>query len=194
MGVVKIRITQRKNGTVAAWFPKGTSGFTGRVRTRLGSDWMKAGRMKMLGDFAIALQREQCAAGLGSDGAPMPPLKARLKFQQRVNGKAVFVANREKTLRDLYGPGIGGHMLDAIRINYLDHRKVTVAITTTKARIKAQANENRAAWWGLSPASIEKLRKKAEEVLTLGFQEQLAARGLASQSGVIAKQVLGLAA
>src|ERR1019366_4724020 len=90
MGLLKIRITRRKDGRESAWFRD----VKGRVRTSSGPvSWIRAGQFRLLGEFAIARQLGQCAAGIGSDGQAMPPLKGGTGiaiFTGRTNGKAQF--------------------------------------------------------------------------------------------------------
>lgn len=159
-----IKITTKKDGRQVAWFRDAAGN---RVGTTPGANWLKAAHMRELGEYAMQLQLEQAAAGLGSDGQPMPPLHSygptRGRFvrrgypQQKLNFGG-------RPIRDLRGPGIGGHMLDQIRINFLDDHKVSYSITTVQGRIKAKANQQRAPWWGLSPANIERLAKRTRAV------------------------------
>jgi hypothetical protein len=189
MALLKLRITKRRDGREIAWF----RGEQGRVRTSAGPvSWVRAGQLRLLAEYAIELLLGQCAAGLGADGQPMPSLKesGRAVFLERVGGRARFerrgyaqakVRLGLQPLRDLRGPGIGGHMLDAIRINYLDDRQATFGITTRLARIKAQANERRAPWWGLSPESVRRLDARAAQVFGAAFEGELVAQGLMSE-------------
>ncbi len=193
-----ITITKRKNGQAVASF-RDDAGRRVRTSTRvIGGGWVRAEMVKDLADYGIALQLGQCAAGLGSDGAPMPGLKngGRAVFAGRVNGRATFVrqgypAAKVKLglqpIRDLRGPGIGGHMLDDVRINYLDDTKATFAITTRMGRTKALANEQRAQWWGWSPASYVLLIIRAAEIFNAGTADYLVSLGL-----IAANQVAGL--
>jgi hypothetical protein len=169
-----------------------------RVRTStsvIGGGWVKAEQVKLVAEYGIALQLGQCAAGIGSDGSPMPPLKGggAVVFAGRENGRVRF-AHRAyaqakvklglQPIRDLRGPGIGGHMLDDVRINYLDDTKASFAITTRLGRIKALANEQRAPWWGWSPASVALLAARAAEVYGLGLADYLVSVGLAASGGI----------
>jgi hypothetical protein len=160
------------------------------VRTSAGPmNWSKAEQIKQLADYGIVLQVAQARAGIGSDGQQMPPLKggSRSIFVARVNGKAVF---RQKTyadwkaahglqpIRDLYGPGKDGHLLDDIRINQLDDRQATISITSNVSRIKARANERRAPWWGWDDDSVRKLTSVAADIFQTGVAEYLYTMGL----------------
>jgi hypothetical protein len=158
----------------------------GLVRTRVGitaAQWTRAEQVRDLADYAILLQLEQARAGVGSDGSPMPPLKSRrLKFAGRHNGIAQFA---RKSLRDLYGTGKeGGHMLDFIRVNYLDDTKATIAITSKHQREKARGNERRYPWWGWSPASMRKLRERSAQIFGTGVAERLFELGLIGVSAL----------
>jgi hypothetical protein len=186
MPMPKIKITTRKNGQQVAWFRDDQKR---RVRTSVNVNWVKADQIKLVADYGIALQLGQLDAGLGSDGASMPPLKGggTVAFLARVNGRATFERRSYagtkiklglKPMRDLLGPGIGGHMRNDIRINSLDDRQATIAITTRQSRIKALANEKRAPWWGWSPASVALLTARAAEVYGSSTADYLVAVGL----------------
>ena len=159
----------------------------------IGGGWVKAEQVKAVAQYGIELQLAQCAAGLGSDGTPMPPLKGSgvAVFGARVNGRVVFqrqayaqakVKLGLQPIRDLRGPGKDGHMLDDVRINYLDNKQATISITTRASRVKALANEQRAPWWGWSPASVHFLTQYAAQVYGQGTLDYLMSLGLAGAS------------
>jgi hypothetical protein len=184
----------KKDGRVVASFLDQQGRNVRTTRSAI-ANWVKAEQIKELADYGIELQLAQCAAGLGSDGTPMPALKGSgsAVFVGRLNGKAVFerraypqqkAAKGLKPIRDLYGPGIGGHMLDDVRVNYLDDKQATFAITTRQGRIKALANEKRAPWWGWSPASVSLMTARAAEIFGTGMAEYLMAMGLISANAV----------
>lgn len=194
MPMLQIKITKKKDGREVAWF-RDTKG---RVRTSAGPvNWTRAELMREVGELGIQLQLEQVAAGLGSDGTPMPALKGsgRTLFVARVGGQARFerrtyadekVKLGLRPIRDLRGPGRGGHhMLDDIRVNYLDDKKFSFAITSKLGRDKARGNEKRAPWWGWSPASMQKLIAKAGAVFPQGLAERLVAMGLMSANELV---------
>lgn len=190
MPMPTITIRKMKDGRFVSSFREAA----GRVRTAanpLATDWVKADQLRELMEYGIALQKAQCASGLGSDGTPMPPLKnqsGKVIFLQRNNGHAQFgltpgYASQKARLglvpmRDLYGPGKDGHMLDGIRVTYIDDKQCIISISTTSARTKARANEQRAPWWGWSPASVELLTAKAAEIFGTGTAEYLVSMGL----------------
>lgn len=187
MPLPQIKITMRKDGRQVARFRDSQ----GLVRTSTGPvNWMRAEQIKQLADYGIALQVAQARAGLGSDGQQMAPLKTgsgRAVFVASVNGKRQFArktyadwksAHGLQPVRDLYGPGKGGHMLDDIRVNYLDDQQATVAITTRTSRDKARGNERRSPWWGWSPDSVRKITAAAAEIFQTGVAEHLYAMGL----------------
>jgi len=195
MTIPQVIIKQFKDGRQVARF-RDTQGL---VRTSTGRvDWVKAADIRMLAEYGIQLQKEQVAAGLGSDGTPMPALKGgggRAIFVARVNGKATFQyqgyaqwkANHGlQPIRDLYGPGKDGHMLDDIRINYLDDRMAHISITRASSRTKAWANEKRAPWWGWSPASIQKMVQKSSEIFPQSVADVLFSMGLIGAQAVAA--------
>jgi hypothetical protein len=194
MPMPKFTIRMKKDGRVVASFldQQGRN-----VRTTRGAlaNWVKAEEIKQVLEYGKELQLAQCAAGMGSDGTPMPALKGNgsAVFVGRVNRKAVFerrgypqqkAAKGLKPFRDLYGPGIGGHMLDDVRINYLDDKQGTIAITTRLSRQKALANEQRAEWWGWSPESIQKMTAYAAEVYGWALADYLISMGLMSANVV----------
>lgn len=182
MPIPTITVKPYKDGRLVASFRDDQGR---RVRTREGveSNWTRVEQIKQLAEYGIQLQKDQCAKGIGSDGAPMPPLKPRVQFAGRTNGKVSFIAGG-KTLRNLYGPGIDGHMLDDIRINYLDDKRASYAITRRSSRIKALANEQKAPWWGWSPESVEKLQGMASELFETGVAEYLFSMGLIGASAL----------
>jgi hypothetical protein len=214
MFLPKITVRQYKDGREVARF----RGPQGLVRTDVGMSgaaistqgysawrqrWTRAEQVKEVADYYITLQREQARAGIGSDGSPMPPLKdsARAAFSARVDGKARFtrvtyagrkVAKGLTPNRDLFGFGIGGHMTDDIRINYLDDRRAKIDISRQKSRDKARGNERRAPWWGLGPEREQKLRQFMLGVFGSGVVEQLVSLGIvgASALGSIKARVL----
>lgn len=186
MPLPKITIKTWKDGRQVARFRDSQ----GLVRTSVGTmNWARAEQIKQLADYGIALQVAQARAGLGSDGQQMPPLKggSRAVFVASVNGKARFTrktyadwkaAHGLQPARNLYGAGKDGHMLDDIRINYLDDQRASIAITSRSSRGKASGNEQRSPWWGWSPDSVRKLTSAAAEIFQTGVAEHLFAMGL----------------
>jgi hypothetical protein len=183
----QIKITMRKDGRQVARFRDNQ----GLVRTSTGPvNWTRADQIKELADYGIALQVAQARAGLGSDGQKMAPLNGgggRAVFVASVNGKAQFTrktygdwksAHGLQPVRDLYGRGEGGHMVDDIRVNYLDDKQATIAITTKVSRDKARGNERRSPWWGWTPDSVRKMTAAAAEIFQTGVAEHLFAMGL----------------
>ena len=193
MPLPKIVVKFYKDGRQVARFRDAQ----GLVRTRVGPvNWTRAEQVKQLAEYGIALQVGQARAGVGSDGQQMPPLKgggSHSVFVARVGGRATFArktyadykaAHGLSPVRDLYGPGIGGHMLDDIRINYLDHKKATIAITTTKSRQKARANEQKAAWWGWDQQSMKKLSEFSAQLFGATVADRLFELGLIGASSL----------
>lgn len=184
-GFLDIKVKRWKDGRQVARF-RDTQGLVRTSPALAGNTslWTRAEQVRELADYGILLQLQQCAAGLGSDGAPMPPLKSpKRKFAVRQAG---FVRFSQKSIRNLYGTGKeGGHMLDFIRVNYLDDRKATIAITSKHQRDKARGNERRYPWWGWSPASMRKLRERAAQVFGTGVAEQLFERGVIGANALL---------
>lgn len=182
MPLPKITVKTWKDGRQIARFRDSQ----GLVRTAVGMSaqrWTRAEQIRSLADYGILLQLQQAAAGLGSGGTPMPPLKSgKQRFAGRRDGVVQF---SRKSIRNLYGTGKdGGHMLDFIRVNYVDDRKATFAITSKVQRDKARGNERRSPWWGWSPLSMQKLRQRAAETFGTGVAERLFDLGLIGVSAI----------
>jgi hypothetical protein len=117
MPLPTFRVTKKKDGKEVLWF-RDTQG---RVRTTASAtaNWTKAEQIRSLVDYGISLQIAQARAGLGSDGAQMPPLKQpqRKKRFSTSQKKVVEYGTQDtgypafkrrlglKPIRDLYGPG-----------------------------------------------------------------------------------------
>lgn len=71
-----------------------------------------------------------------------------------------------------------GHMLDDVRVNYVDDTRATIDISTRASRIKARANEDKARWWGWSPSDMRKLMARAAQMFPMGVAEKLFSMGL----------------
>ncbi len=180
MPLPTFKVTKKKDGREVAWFRDSQ----GRVRTSAtaGNNWTRVEQIRDLADFGILQQLEQARRGLGSDGSAMPPLKGRGgKFAGRRNGVATF---QRKTLRNLYGKGKDGHMLDDIRVNYVDDRRATLTISRKSSRTKALANEQKAPWWGWSPESMRKMRERRDSLFGTGVAERLFELGLIGSSAL----------
>jgi hypothetical protein len=195
--VIKIRVTTYKDGRQGAWFRDGG----GRVRTRVDTNWIKASQIRQVAEYGIALQVAQARSGVGSSGQQMPPLKGgdHSVFVARVSGKATFTrksysdwkaAHGLQPVRDLYGPGKGGHMLDDIRINYLDDRRAEISITNKSSRDKARANERRAPWWGWTRESAAKMAQLAGQVFQASTAEMLHRAGVIGDDALASAQKL----
>lgn len=121
MGYLTLKVTKRRNGTEYSRFLDTLGRRVGTSAAMLpggGGNWVRADQLAYLAAYGIELQQEQLDAGLGSDGAPMPPLHetGRLTtfFVERRNKKAIFeslpypqakIKLGLKPIRDLYGPG-----------------------------------------------------------------------------------------
>lgn len=192
MPLLEIRITPKKNGQVVAWF-KDDQGR--RVRTAQGSSIVGRERMIWLANYYIELQQEQLDAGIGSDGQPMRPLSGKTKAVfDRSGGKPKFVER-------LYGGYRGtkakrglpptrnllwtGEMRGDIRVNYVDDQTAKISITRKPSREKALANERRAPWWGLSPASARKLATYQAAVFGGVMEDYLDSLGLVQAGGYL---------
>jgi hypothetical protein len=118
-------------------------------------------RMQEIGEFAIRTVKDRVAQGIGSDDAPMPPLKVsrRAGIDVNIHGKQRTIrsyaqwksAHGLKPIRDLMGAGAdGGNMLDNLSVRTVSGSSATISLTARKARAKALANERRAPWLSFS--------------------------------------------
>ncbi len=197
MAFIKIEAKLRKNGREAFWF-KDTLGR--RVGTRSQDiNMVKAEQLAWLANYYIDLQQEQLDRGIGSNGTPMPRLSGGsfAKFKDNSKGGRSFAERKSfgyvgqkkkfggKPIRDLFGPGIKGHMRDGIRINYLDDRMAKVSLTRKSDRDKALANERRAPWWGLSPVSKQKMASAMATIYGGAVADYLSQIGLVDVNNYI---------
>ena len=120
-------------------------------------------QMLKIAQYGIQLIRERVSRGIGSDDAPMPGLKVRVSRSGNRYGYAIQKARKGLgNTRNLYGTGQqGGHMLDAIRVTYVDDKRASIDITTRSGRQKARANEQRTPWYGWSRNDSRKLAEFA---------------------------------
>lgn len=126
-------------------------------------------QMTRIANYGISLIRARVAQGIGSDDTPMPPLQVKVSRSGKRYGYAVIKQRRGLgTMRNLYGLGTDGHMLDGIRVTYADDQRANIDITTRAGRTKALANERRAPWYSWSPSDIEKLSVFSRSVITGG--------------------------
>ena len=125
-------------------------------RVTLGGLDPKRYQMLVLGNYAAELMKDRVYRGKGSDDTRMPALKKSYLGRKRRGGGNPW--------RDLWGPGIGGHMLDALRCTYADDRIARVDISTRLGRVKGRANEQRAPWFGLSPDDQLKLAEQFKKI------------------------------
>jgi hypothetical protein len=132
-----------------------------------------AQQMALLGTEGLNSVRERVMAGVGADDAKMPPLSSKAYPIRNERGKFVrkgppYQEWKEKhglnPFRDLVGPGVGGHMLDNLSVRYADANKTKIALTSRAARVKALANERRAAWLWWSIKDQERIVARAVQV------------------------------
>jgi hypothetical protein len=143
----------------------------------LGSDaFFRKVQMQRLGEFALKTVIERTKKGIGSDDAPMPPLKQGkvLEFGGRVNGRAQFrnigyagwkAKHGLQPIRDLTGDGRqGGHMLDNPSVRSVSETGVRMAFTSRSARVKALANEKRSPFFSFSEADQKEILEYANQM------------------------------
>jgi hypothetical protein len=205
--MLNINITFKKDGTAHPWFYDEQGR---RVRTRFMNWWEvnqqrdQVQRVKSMGEYGLQLIRDRVAKGIGADDAPMPPLSGRnFAVFERQGNVRVFVRREYrgyqgekqrrglKPIRDLRGTGEygGGHMLDAIRINYLDDRRCEFGITTLPQRQKARNNERIHPWWGWSPSDVQKMAVKAQEMFKLTAEQVAASLGFTAAMNLASNRI-----
>lgn len=183
MPLFKITTKLRKDGREVSRFRDSQGIVTTRGQFQ---NFTRMEQMRDLGDYGIQLQLQQVAAGSGSDGQPMRSLrpkyaawKAKIGLKPvrdlRGPGGRVLITNKKRRTSKSSAPG---HMLEAIRQNYLSDKEVRLGITTQKDRIKASANEAKSPWWGWNPASVRKLADRMASVFQTGTAEYLMTMGL----------------
>lgn len=130
-------------------------------------------QMEQLGKLGIATMRARVAKGIGSNDAPMRPLKVfpirnrRGQFVRRQSYAEWKVRHGLQGFRDLYGEGTGGgHMLDNFTIRYVDESLVRMAFTSRVGRAKAITNERREPFLGWSPSDERVLIRAAERMFS----------------------------
>ena len=136
--------------------------------------------MERLGNFALTTIRERSARGLGSDGAPMKPLRAsrietvvtgKLASFKRIGYAAWKAKHGLQPVRDLIGTGEqGGHMWDGARVTIAGEQLTRISFTKKHAREKALANEKRSPFFSFSPADQAKIVAEAARLFSANFR------------------------
>jgi hypothetical protein len=136
--------------------------------------------MERLGKFAIQTIIQRTARGLGSDGLPMPALKAsriqtvksgKLVSFKRIGYAAWKAAHGLRPVRDLIGDGSqGGHMWDKFSVRSVSETLVRMAFTQKHQREKALANERRAPFLSFSPEDQKKIAAEASRIFGANVQ------------------------
>jgi hypothetical protein len=157
-------------------------------RIRLGGFGPKKYQMLQFGQLGVRLIKERVAANRGNNDQSMTPLVRRYASWKRRKGLNPW--------RDLTGPGVGGHMLDDMRVTYADPTICKIDITRRLSRIKARANQQHAAWYGWSPKDQRALTAAGGSIFQSAVSEMLAGlRGQGRQifsSGAIWMDPLGM--
>lgn len=120
-------------------------------------------QMYALGRFGLHLIKSRVARGIGSDDAPMKPLKKGYAIQKTKSGKG----NR----RNL---SFTGDMLRNFTIRSISATQVRMDITSPKQRIKARANEQKSPWFGWSPRDLAQLTVAGRQL----FRDNIASIGI----------------
>jgi hypothetical protein len=161
-------------------------------RVRLAGFGPQKYQMFALAQAGVKSIKARVMGGIGSDDAPMKPLKVMQKgsrfskSQGKVvefdYGNAYAAAKRRaglKPIRDLVGFGRDGHMLDDFRVTYADPRLAKADITRAPSRVKARGNEARSPWWGFSGRDVRNLVEASKKI----FGEVLDGIRLGLQAG-----------
>lgn len=111
-------------------------------------------QMYLLARFGVDIIKARVSRTIGSDDAPMPPLKKGYAIRK---GRNAWRTNR----RDL---NYTGEMLENFTVRSVSASQARLDITSAKQRIKARSNERRAPWFGWSPRDIAKLSALAQEL------------------------------
>lgn len=192
-GLLDIQVKTRKNGSDGSWF-RDTLGRRVGTSARLSGNRgaiVTAEQLAWLASYYIELQQEQLDAGIGSSGAPMPPLSQKqhaIFVTDKNTGKRRFVRQsadrgyraqkQRKVGRSVRDLDYTGEMRRDIRINYLDDRMAKISITRLPSRIKALANERRCPWWGLTPANARKFAQAQATIFGGAMEDYLDSLGL----------------
>lgn len=142
---------------------------TAKIAPDLQITGISAAQMANIGTFAIDLIRSRALSGIGSDDTPMKPLNQYY---------AKYKARWGRPVRNLYGPGKGGHMLDNISVRRADANLVRIDITSNIARKKAAANEKKSPWYGWSPRDAATILSAAQDAARGNIREVTGDRGL----------------
>jgi hypothetical protein len=154
--------------------------------------------MGKLGQFALATVKSRIARGVGSDDAPMPPLKASKgrEFVSRVNGRAQFrqrgyaawkAAHGLQPIRDMRGDGSqGGHMLENLTLRSATDSRAVIAFTQTKQRQKALGNEMRTPFLSFSAEDEKRILAYAQNLFNTAIQMIGRSNGTSSQKRIAA--------
>ena len=178
----------------------GVQGVMAREAAILNSKlWME------LGTYAIKVVTDRLRQGIGPDDGPMPALKlprgkklfSRFKGDPGLSGYPKFKQKLGlKPIRDLVGPH-SDHMLDGVRVNYVDESSCTLDITQRELRNRARGNQKAYAkaggvgnWFSLSPSDRVKIMAKFRELFKRDCSDL---SGLWMALGLISSRKFGVA-
>jgi len=136
-----------------------------KIRIARDAEGFRVNQMLEIGSFANKTVKARTRSGVGSDDAPFPPLSTKTSAV-RINGK--FVRQRKgyaqwksahglAPIRDMWGIGKGGHMLDNSTVRFASDSNVKIAFTSRTGRIKALANEQRTPFYSFSGQDTKKI-------------------------------------
>ncbi len=166
---------------------------TGGPKVQIGASMdslLRVQDMQKLGNLSISTIRSRTARGLGSDGAPMTPLKASRIETVKTGPKSVsfrrigYAAWKAKQglqpIRDLVGTGAqGGHMWDNFSVRFVTETQVRMAFTAKHQREKAHANEMRSPFLSYAPQDQKVIVDAAREMFGVNVRSLGVTRALA---------------
>lgn len=100
-----------------------------------------------------------------------------LQRDKKTGAKKRYLRSGNELTR-MAAAGHKGHMLDDIRVNYVDDTKCTIDISTRASRVKARANEERAPWWASPASEIRALADYAAGIFRMAVADRLFTLGI----------------
>jgi hypothetical protein len=130
-----------------------------------------AQQMALLGTEGLRSVKERVTRGIGADDSQMPALSNHWITVLRPHKMKLMPYQWWKSqhglepIRNLTGDGSqGGHMLDNLSVRSASATQTKIALTSTKARIKALANEQRSPWLWWSENDQKRILARAAQV------------------------------
>lgn len=158
--MIQVKVTtDARTGALIRHFKTESGG-----KFRVFGDWnVTTQQMYALAQYGIGLIVDRAKRGIGSNDQPMPGLKKGYAIAKTKAGKG----NRRNLT-------FTGAMLGNISVRSVSATQARMAITSTKERVKARANEQKSPWWGWSVRDLGKLAGASSGIL----RENVAAVGI----------------